>query len=106
MHMIAEGGSGVENVNDVPTKIARVRSGEPHPADSTNRGHGCEQLSKCLIARWIPIRVNVLPEQLNLGISQVDQLLRFVQDRGRSPRPLLPACVRNHAVGAKLVASL
>src|ERR1039458_83307 len=34
MHMIAKRRHGIDDVNDVPPKIARMRSGKPHPPNS------------------------------------------------------------------------
>ena len=52
-----------------------------------------------------PVRVHVLPEQLDVGEARVGHAPRFRQHRIRSPAALFAARERNHAVGAELVAA-
>src|ERR1035437_8850526 len=106
MHMIATRRHRVDDVNNIPPKIARMRSSKPHPQNPSDRSDRRQQLRKALLFIWIAIRINVLPEQLNFRIAQVHQLPRFIKNRGGSPAALLAPRIRHNAVGAELVASL
>src|SRR5215471_5611649 len=106
MHVIAEGRHSVEHLNNVPAKIPRMRRREPNPRDSVHLTHRRQQLGKTLLSIRIAIGIDVLPEQLNLGVSKISQLPCLREHRSRSAAPLLPASEWHHAVGAKLVAAL
>src|SRR5712692_9700301 len=106
MHMVAKRRHGIYHIDNVAPKIPRMRSSKPHPPNPHDRSHSSQQLSKALNSRGIAVRVNVLPQQLNLRISQISQRPSLVQHRRRSPAPLLAARVRHHAVSAELVAPL
>src|SRR5271155_4170750 len=105
MHVIAKHRQSVDHVNNVASKIPRMRSSKPYPPNPGHRGKRSQQLGKALLTIRIAIRVNVLPEQLNFRIPEVSQLPRFLQNRSGSPAALLAARIRNHAISAKLIAS-
>src|SRR5580658_8732088 len=106
MHMIAKRRHGVDDVDDIASKIARMRSSKAHALNPRDRSDCRQQLSKGFDSRGITIRVHVLAEQLNLGIAEVHQLSRFVKNRSGSPAALLAPSIRNHAIGAELIAAL
>src|SRR5208283_4248146 len=92
--------------NNIASKIARMRSSKAHPPNSSNRSNRRQQLSKAFLSIRIAVRVNVLPEQLNLRIPEINQLPSFFKNRRRSPAALFAPRIRHHAVGAELVAAL
>jgi len=55
--------------------------------------------------RRIAIAVDVLAEQLDLGVSGINRAAGFIEYAGRCATTLLTARVGNHAIGAELVAS-
>ena len=54
-------------------EMARMRGGKPHPADSRNLANLGEQLGKTAPAQRVAVGIHILPEQLNLGQSAIDE---------------------------------
>ena len=104
--MVAKRRHGIDDVDNIPPKIPRMRGSKPHPPNPRDRSESRQQLGKAFLSIRIAVRIHVLPEELNLRISQVRQLPRFVQHRRRSPAPLLAARIGHHAVSAEFVAAL
>ena len=61
--------------------------------------------AKLRLAAWVDIAVDVLAEELDLGVALSGDALSFGEDGCRCARALLAARVGNDAVGAELVAA-
>ena len=105
MHVIAEGRIGVDGFDDVPREIAGMAGGEANAADARDLADGREQFGEAQLPFRIAVAVDVLAEELDLGVSLVGDAARFREHRDRSAAALFAARVRDHAVGAELVAA-
>src|ERR1019366_1041293 len=105
MHMVAQRWNRIDRINYIFGEITRMRGGETHAPNASDLPDGREQLRERHPARWIAIRVYVLPEQLDLGEARVGHPPRLGQDGRRSSAAFLTAGVRHHAVCTELVAA-
>src|SRR5277367_4398448 len=106
MYVVTERRNGVDGLDNVACEIARMRGRKAHPPYAGDLPDCGQQLREAPLPFRIAIRIDILAEQLNLGVSGVGHALRLGQHRRRCPAALLAARVRNHAVGAELVAAL
>src|ERR1700733_6149124 len=83
-----------------------MRRGKAYAPDSRNLCNRGQQFGEAPLPFRIAIAVHVLAQQLNLRVAALRHPPRLGQHRGGRPAALLPARIRHHAVGAKLVASL
>src|SRR5260370_24694283 len=106
MHVIAERGILVHRVNDRLAEVTRMRCGESHTPQSRDFTHARQQSGKIPTQwRWVAVAVDVLADQLNLGVAGVCELPRLADHALRGSATLRPARERNHAIRARLVAS-
>ena len=106
MDVVAEGGGGVDGLDDVAGEVAGVRGGEAHAADAGEFAYGYEELGEGHAAGWVAVGVDVLAEELDFGEAEVDHLASFDEDGSGGAGALLAAGVGDDAVGAELVAAL
>jgi hypothetical protein len=106
MDVVAEGGGGVDGLDDVAGEVAGVRGGEADAADAWEFTNGDEEFGERHAARGVAVGVDVLAEELDLGEAEVDHLAGFDEDGGGGAGALFPAGVGDNAVGAELVAAL
>ena len=105
MDVVAEGGYGVDGFDDVAGKVAGVAGHEADAADAGHLGHGDEQFGEAKLPFRITVAVDVLAEELNLGIAQIGDAAGLCEDRREAAAALLAARVRHDAIGAELVAA-
>src|ERR1700739_2182916 len=106
MHVIAERRDGVDGFDDVAGEIAGVAGGEADAADAVHLADGSEQFGEAQLPFRIAVAVDVLAEELDLGVSLVGDTARLCEDRYGSAATLFASRVWNHAVGAEFVAAL
>ena len=105
MHVITQGWTGVDRVHDVTPEIPWMRSGEAYAPDAGDFPDGSQQFRKSLFSIRIAIRIYVLPEELNLAVTEVRHLAGFGEYRVRSPAALFATGERDNAVGAEFIAT-
>ena len=76
MHVVAEGGNGVDGLDDIPGEVAGMRGGEAHAADAGDVADGGEQFGEGHLAGGIAVGVDVLAEELDLGDSRASAIVR------------------------------
>src|SRR5665213_3369280 len=69
VHVIAEGGRGVDCVDYVAGEVPGVAGGEANAADSSYLADGSEQLGEAPLPFRVAITVDVLAKELNLGVA-------------------------------------
>ena len=107
MHMIAQRRIRVDRVDDLAHEIARMGSGEAHPADTFRPAHLVQEPGEIPSRRrWIAIAVDVLAQQLDFAIARARELGRFRDYRRAGAATLRPSRERHHAIGAGFVAAL
>ena len=105
MNMVAKRRHGIDGFHNIAGKIARMRRRETHAPNSRHLANRRQQLREAHLARRIAIRIHILPEQLDVRIASVGHPPRFSQHGVGRPAALFAARIRNHAVGAELVAA-
>ncbi len=81
--------------------------GIAHAADAGNPGHARQQGGEIPAGgRGVAIAVDVLTQQLDLGVAALRQAARFVHHALAGAAALRPAREGHHAIGARLIASL
>ncbi len=90
MDMVAEGGIGVDGLDNVAGKVARMAGGEADAADSGDLAHGGQQFGEAQLPFRVAVAVHVLAQQLNLGIAQVGDAARLGEHRGADRLRSLP----------------
>ena len=102
--MVAEGGNGVDGLDDIAGEVARVAGHKTHPADARRLAHGGQQLREAPLPFRVAVAVHILAQELNLGIALLGNPPRLGQHRSRLAAAFFAPGVRHHAVGAELVA--
>ena len=103
--VVAEGRRGVDGVDDVAGEVARVAGGEADAADAGDLADGGEQFGEGPLPFRIAVAVDVLAEELDLGVAEVGDAAGFFEDGGGGAAALLAAGVGDDAVGAEFVAA-
>lgn len=82
VHVVAEGGHGVDGFDDVTGEVARVARGEANAADAGDLADSGEEFGEAQLPFRVPVAVDVLAEELDLGVAEVGDAPRFVEHRG------------------------
>ena len=90
VNVVAERGHGIDRRDDVRRKVARMRSGKAYPANPGNLAHRGQQLGEGQLPFAVVVGVDVLPQQLDLGVTRFGQRARLGQHGSGGPAPLLP----------------
>ena len=106
MDVVAEGRVGVDGLDDLAGKVARMAGGEANAANARDLANGDKQFGEGQLPFRVPVAVDVLAKQLNLGVAEVGDAAGLGKNRGAGPAALLAARIRDHAVGTELVAAL
>jgi hypothetical protein len=78
MDLVAERFGPVDGVDDVAREIARMRCGEPDPADPLHMADRFQQLGEVPAGRRrVAVAVHILAQQLNLGVARPRKLPRL-----------------------------
>src|ERR1700722_11458971 len=104
--MVAQSGCGVDGFDDVAGEVARMAGGEANASDAADLGDGNEQLGERQLPFRVAIAVDVLTEELDLGIAEIGDAARFGKHRSSRSAAFFAARVRNHAIRTELVAAL
>src|SRR5579871_629152 len=105
MDVVAEGGGGIDSLDDVAGEVARVRGGEADAADARDVADGGEEFGEGHAAGGVAPGVDVLAQELDVGVAKVGHLAGFDEDGGGGAGALFAPGVGDDAVGAELVAA-
>ena len=105
MHVIAERRVGIDGFNDVAGEIAGMAGSEANAADPRHLADGRKQLGEAQLPFRIAVAVDVLAQQLDLGIALVGDAPRLCKHGCGSAAALFAPRVRDDAIGAELVAA-
>ena len=87
-------GHGVDGLNNVAGKVARMAGSEAHAADAADFADRGEQFSEGHLAARVAIGIDVLAEELNFREARIRHAAGFGQDGVRGAGTLLAAGVR------------
>ena len=74
VNLVAQGGMGIDGLDDVGSEVSRMRSGEPHAPHAWNFGHAREQFRKAPAGRRrIPPGIHDLAQNLDFRVTRVHQ---------------------------------
>ena len=82
MDVVAEGGGGVDGLDDVAGEVAGVRGGEADAADAGELPTAARSSAKEMLAGGVAVGVDVLAEELDLGEAEVGHPAGFGEDGG------------------------
>src|SRR6185369_7958954 len=102
MHVIAETRNRIDGFDDVPGEVPRMRGSEPHPTNPCDFPNRSKQFGERLLVERILVRIDVLSQQLDVGITRFGHPSSFGNHRVGSSAPLLAASVGNDAISAEL----
>jgi hypothetical protein len=105
MDVVAEGGDGVDDVDDVAGEVAGVRGGKADALNARDFAYGGEEFGEGALAGGIMVAVDVLAQELDLGEARLGDALGFGEDGGGGAGAFFSAGVGNDAVGAEFVAA-
>ncbi len=103
--VVAEGGYGVDDFDDVAGEVSGVAGGESDATDAGNLADGSEQLGEGTRALGVAVAVDILAEELDFGVAAVGDAACLFENGVGASAALLAACVGDDAVGAELVAA-
>src|SRR5207249_862567 len=106
VYVVTQRGIALDGFYDLVSKVARVGGGKPHAPDTGNLRCASQQFCKVATPGRVPVRVDVLPQKLDLSVALVRQTPALGQDFGAGPAPLRTACHGHHAIGTVFVATL
>src|ERR1700756_5240148 len=106
MHVVTEGLQSIDGLNDVASEVPRVRSSKTHASNPRNFSDRRQQLGERALPFRVAVGVDVLAEQLDLGIAQIRHLAGFGKHRSGSTAAFLSASEGHNTVRAELIAPL
>src|SRR5258706_10640653 len=106
MERRADGIRRRHRVDEPRREVARMRGDEAEAPEPRQRGERGEEIGEVLPRLRIPVRVDRLPEELDLHDALGEEPLRLLDDVPQPPAPLASARPRDDAESAVLVAPL
>ena len=80
VYVVAESRSGVDGLDNVAGKVAGVAGGEANAANAGDFGDGDQELRKGALPFRVAIAVDVLAEELDLGIAEIGDAARLLEN--------------------------
>ena len=105
MDVVAEGGDGVDYVDDVAGEVARVRGGETHSLDAVDFAYGGEEFGEGALAAGVVVAVDVLAEELDFCEAGLGDALGFGEDGGAGAAALLSTGIGHYTIRTEFVAA-